>query len=115
MVELVAAGHLRLYPAGQVGPKIEATRQRLLDEHPGSEEHLAAFSDRYRQVSYYPSDSRVHFSQASAVFLRSATTDDLVYVEARGGHISVITLQLRNERLETLGPELELPADEDAE
>lgn len=115
VAELVTPGYLRLYSAEQVGTKIEVTRQRLLDEHPGSEEHLAAFSDRYRQVSYYPSDGRVHFSQASAVFLRFAMTDDLFYIEARGEHISVMTLQLRNERLERLGPDLELPVDEDAE
>jgi hypothetical protein len=110
-VELVSPGLARVYPTDAVAARIQGVRRRVSTEHPGSLEHLAALSDRYRAVSYYPSDSRIHFSQATAVYLRSDEREATYYVEARGDHILVMSLRLRAERLERLASELELGVD----
>jgi hypothetical protein len=110
MAELREKGRIRLYPLDQVTVRLENVRRRILDGHPRQLEALAALADRFRPVSYYPSDTRVHLSPAIATYLKcEPSSHQTYYVEGRSGHIDVMTLVIRDERLKALMADLELP------
>jgi hypothetical protein len=67
-------------------------------------------SDRYREVTYYPSDTRVHLPQTVSVYLATdGGSGDLYYIEARGTHFDAMTLTVRNDRMKLFLNDLDLP------
>jgi bifunctional DNA-binding transcriptional regulator/antitoxin component of YhaV-PrlF toxin-antitoxin module len=111
LAELREKGRIRLYPLDQVTSRLDDVRRRILESHSTRMEALAVLGDRFREVSYYPSDTRVRLSPVIATYLKCETSSQQTYyVEARGGqHIDVMTLAIRDERLKTLMRDLELP------
>jgi hypothetical protein len=110
--ELISPGHVRLWFADFLSPRLAKARLMLTHQTERSIDLFAAFADRYRTARYYPSDTRVHFTEAVAVYLRPTILEELkLYVESRGDHVDVMTLDLRNVRLERLRSSLELPDD----
>jgi len=113
IAELVSPGRIRLLPTSAVQHLLDEARERLTRDHERSLDHLAAFADRYRHVRYYPSDTRVHFRESVALYLSAGLSGDHpVYVEALGDHIDVMTLSVRNARLERLRADTDLLAQE---
>ncbi|HWG75796.1 MAG TPA: hypothetical protein VN660_03285 [Steroidobacteraceae bacterium] len=114
--ELVAdlrdSGLVRLYPAEQVRPLLLSMRQQLLVGHPDPLQAAAAFADRYREVTYYATDTRVHCGAAMGWHLRGTSQHpDQFYVEALGQFIDVMTLERRNARQADLRAALDLSDD----
>jgi hypothetical protein len=112
IADLRDKGLVRLYPASTHRQRLEALRQRVVDNHPDPVPVLGALSDRYRDLTYYSSDSRVHCGSAIGWHLRIASQHrHAFFVEARGDCIEVVTLERRAARLQDLRNELELPDD----
>lgn len=110
LADLRDAGLVRLYPAERARPRLDLVRQQLLAGHSEPARALAALADRYREVSYYPSDSRVRCGAAVSWHLRNESKHpDEFYVEALGDSIDVMTLERRNARLQDLRADLDLP------
>src|SRR5690242_6080016 len=65
-------GLVRRHPAERARSRLDTVRQRLLTGHATPLHALAAFADRYRELSYYSSDSRLHCGVAVGWHLRSA-------------------------------------------
>ena len=112
IADLRDTGLIRLYPAERARSRLDAVRQQLLTGHSDSLRALAAFADRYRELSYYSSDSRLHCGAAIGWHLRSSSKyPDDFYVEALGDFIDVMTLERRIARLQELRADLDLPDD----
>jgi hypothetical protein len=112
IADLRDSGLIRLYPAERARPQLDATRQRLLTGHSEPLQALAAFADRYRELTYYSSDSRLHCGAAIGWHLRSASEHPVeFYVEALGDFIDVMTLERRTARLRDLRADLDLVDD----
>jgi len=112
IADLRDSGLVRLYPADKARPRLDAVRQHLLTSHPEPLRALAAFADRYRELSYYSSDSRLHCGAAIGWHLRSASQHPgEYYVEGLGDFIDVMTLERRFARLRDLRADLDLPDD----
>jgi hypothetical protein len=109
IAELIPSQQLRLHPAELVKPLLERLRQRLLDDAPSMIDPLAALADRYRSVTFYPSDTQVHLGESIAVHLRPPLSPvSQFYAEVVGAYIHVMTLEQRSERLERLLDELSI-------
>ena len=112
IADLRDVGLIRLYPAAQTQPRLSAARQQLITGHSSPLHALAAFADRYRELSYYASDTRLHCGAAIGWHLRSATRHpEQFYAEALGQFIDVMTLERRNARLQDLRADLDLSDD----
>jgi hypothetical protein len=112
IADLRDSGLVRLYPAERTQPRLLAARQQLIGGHSDPLQALAAFADRYRELSYYASDSRLHCGAAIGWHLRGVSHHpDQLYVEALGQFIDVMTLERRNARLQELRADLNLPED----
>lgn len=110
IAELLEPGHVRLHEAENVLPKIEELRVRIVEGHTNPREELLALFDRFRPVTYYPSDTRIHLTPSIASYLcPSVSEDQLLYVETHGNRVDILTLELRNRRLENLRSVLRLP------
>lgn len=114
IVELAPDRQVRLRPADRAELLIESLRIRVTDSYPASYGHLAALADRYRPVTFYPSDTQVHLGETIAVYMQlPASTNRHFYIETFGTHIDVMSLDRRDERLERLRDELALKPDGD--
>jgi hypothetical protein len=110
LAELREKGRIRLYPLDEVKNRLEDVRHRILESHPKQLEALAVLGDRFRVVSYYPSDTRVHLPPAITTYLKcESSSHQTYYVETRGVQIDVMTLAIRDERLKLFTADLELP------
>lgn len=110
MAELVSPGHIRLHLRHDAQLRLDVLRERLIEEHPEPKEVLATLSDKYRLVTYYP-DNRIVIPSAIDVFLRpEGPLDENLFLESKGLWIDVMTISVRNKRLATYGPELEIIA-----
>jgi hypothetical protein len=109
IAELAPDRQLRLHPADRAEPLLQRLRVRVTENHPASYQHLAALADRYRPVTYYPSDTQVHLGETINTHMQLPTsTNQNFYIETFGPHIDVMTLERRDERLERLWDELTL-------
>jgi hypothetical protein len=112
IADLRDSGWVRLYPFGLAQVRLETLRQQLLSSHSDPPRAIAALADRYRELTYYPSDTRVHCGAAIGWYLKSASQHiRQFYVEGLGDFINVMTLERRNARLHDLMEDLELPDD----
>lgn len=112
IADLRDRGLVRLYPAEVARARLDAVRQQLRTGHSEPLRALAAFADRYRELSYYASDSRLHCGAAIGWHLRSASQHPgEYYVEGLGYFIDVMTLERRLARLQDLRADLDLPDD----
>jgi hypothetical protein len=110
VADLRDRGLLRLHPADRLTPRLEVARSRLLAGHSDPIQALAALGDRYREISYYSSDSRLHCGAAIAAHLQSASRfPSDFYIEALGAFFDIMILERRSERLESMKVDLELP------
>jgi hypothetical protein len=110
LAELRERGRVRIHPLEQALNRLDRLRNRILENHPQKLEALAALGDRYREVSYYPSDTRLHLPLPISAYLGSQDSScETYYIETRGSHIDVMTLALREERLKLLMADLDLP------
>jgi hypothetical protein len=107
--ELVEPGLIRVHQAGVLHSLIEKQRQKITDEHANPLEKLAILNDRYRPISYYPSDTRLRLTPSIVAFLApNMKKEELLYVEYLSDHLEIMTLDHRNRRLRMLSDELEL-------
>lgn len=105
-------GLVRLYPAEQVRPQLLSMRQELPAGHSEPLQAAAALADRYREVTYYATDTRVHCGAAIGWHLRGASQyPSQFYIEALGRFIDVMTLERRTVRLADLRAALDLSDD----
>jgi len=112
IADLRDRGLVRLYPFEQARSRLDALRQQLRAAHSEPLKALAAFADRYRELSYYSSDSRLHCGAAIGWHLRSASQHPgEYYIEGLGDFIDVMTLERRFARLQDLSADLDLPND----
>lgn len=108
IAELVPDRRLRLFPADHAEPLIDRLRMHLI-ENSSSTDHLAALADRYRPVTFYPSDTQVHLGESIVAHMQpSPSLDQIFYVEVVGPYIHVMTQEQRAERLARLQDELAL-------
>lgn len=111
VADLRDTGLVRLYPADLARSRLDVVRKQLA-VHPEPLRALAAFADRYRDLSYYASDTRVHCGAAVGWHLRGASKQpNSFYVEALGEFIDVMTLERRDTRLQELKTALDLPGE----
>jgi len=96
IADLRESGLIRLYPAERARARVDAIRRQLVADHAEPLRALAALADRYRELSYYSSDSRVHCGAAVGWHLRSAS-------------LHVMTLERRAARLQELKAALDFP------
>jgi hypothetical protein len=110
VADLRDRGLMRLHPADKLIHRLESARKQLLIGHTDPFQALAAFGDRYRELSYYSSDRRLHCGATIASHMQSASRfPQDFYIEALGPFIDVMTLERRGERLEAMKIDLELP------
>lgn len=102
IIELFAAlqdpGCVDLFPVLAFEDRLSRMREEIAMGHHAPLEALAALHDRYRRVSFYPSDNRVHLDQSITGRFQEAGT---LFIEARGDHARVMTPALREARLAT--------------
>ena len=113
IAELVTPGRIRLFLKSDISPQIEAAR-RVLGDKPGDGEALAAFDDRWRPVVFYGSNGSVVLGEIVAVFLLSDPQEaETIFIEARRAFVSVMTLAVRNARLQTYARQTQLAEPDD--
>lgn len=114
IAELVPDRHLRFHPACSAESLLQQLRQRIVEEYGPESDHLAALVDRYRSVTFYPSDSQVHLGETVATHIQPPppVASQYFYIETVGHHINVMTLEHRDLRLERLQDELALKPSE---
>src|SRR5580700_10365125 len=94
IADLRDIGLVRFFPAASARPRINALKQQLRIGHPDHWQALAALADRYREATYYASDTRVHCGTMIAWHLRSTShLPDQFYVEALDQFIDVMTME----------------------
>ena len=109
IAELVPDRQMRLHPADRAAPFIDRLRASLIENLASSTDSLAALADRYRPVTFYPSDTQVHLGESIALHLQPLPSPlQHFYVETIGAYIHVMTLEQRAERLARLQDELAL-------
>jgi hypothetical protein len=110
LAELREKGRVRFHPLDQAAHRLAALRSRIVESHPNKAEALGVLSDRYREVKYYPSDTRVHLPPTILTYLEARSAGgSTFYVEIRGDHFDAMTLAMRDERLRRSLGDLELP------
>lgn len=110
LAELRESGRVRFHPLDQAAGRFAELRARVAESHSQRTEALAVLADRFREVSYYPSDTRVHLPPSILAYLNfQAASRDRYYLEFRGTHLDLMTLAIRDERLRRLMDALELP------
>lgn len=110
LAELRENGRVRFHPLQSIRGALLELRTRIGKSHPHPTEAFAVLSDRYREVTYYPSDTRVHLPQTVSIYLGSGgNSADLYYIEARDTHFDAMTLAVRNDRIELFLNDLDLP------
>lgn len=106
VVELVAAGCVRLYLASKKLPELRARRAEIQQDNvPNRLELLSVLDDRYRNAILYTkgSEKSVTLEQRTVVYLGVLPNDDrTLFVEATKETIDIISLTFRNRRLELL-------------
>lgn len=103
IAELIEVGRIRLYLESDVVSKIDALRLEIQQsESPDQLERIGVFNDRYRQVQFYSNEKMVRLVPAIVVYLGIAKGGSReVFVEARKSTLEIMSLQYRNQRLET--------------
>jgi hypothetical protein len=109
VVEIVAAGHLRLFRTAMAQNRVgieQKTAEQYASNPQELEERVRTHRDRFRSASFNKSDkNRVALSQELVLALIGQSRKEKVYVEVGQSWIDVMTNDVRFRRLQVLTEE----------